>query len=87
MLKQVLGTENLIDKILEIFEVQEDQVEWPGDAEPNMEIQKRLSYTKMLNELNHLEPRGYSAAGQVEPHPIWKSKTGWHSTDKKWRKS
>ena len=63
MLQSVLGTENLIEKILEIFEAQEDQVDWPADAEPNPKIQQRLSYTKMLNEINHLEPRGYTAAG------------------------
>jgi hypothetical protein len=38
MLRSVLGTENLIEKILEIFEVQEDQVDWPADAEPNPKI-------------------------------------------------
>jgi hypothetical protein len=87
MLQSVLGTENLIEKILEIFEAQEDQVDWPADAEPNPKIQQRLSYTKMLNEINHLEPRGYTAAGQVEPYPVWRSKTGWHSSNKRWRRS
>jgi len=38
MLQSVLGTENLIEKILEIFEVAEDQVDWPADAEPNPKI-------------------------------------------------
>ena len=87
MIKSVLGTENLIEKILEIFEQQEDQVQWPADAEPNPLIEQTLSYTKMINEINHLEPRAYTNTGLIQQYPLGKSGTGWHSTDKRWRRS
>lgn len=87
MIKSVLGTENLIEKILEIFEQQEDQVQWPADAEPNPLIEQTLSYTKMINEINHLEPRAFTNTGLIQQYPLGKSRTGWHSTDKRWRRS
>lgn len=83
----MLGTETLIEKILEIFAEEEDQVDWPADAEPNPRLAQALSYTRMVNEINHLEPRAYTSTGFIEQHPVWKTETGWHSTNKGWRRT
>lgn len=41
----------------------------------------------MQNEINHREPRGFSLAGTIEPHPLFSSKTGCHCGSRKWRQS
>jgi hypothetical protein len=87
MLQDVLGTEQLIDKILEIITPEEDEEEdWPLDAHPNDDLVKSLSYTKMTNEVNHRELRAFNKAGVVDSLGICSSNTGCHSTSKKWRR-
>ena len=89
MLERAVPTKNLIDSILANFyaEEQEEKIDWPIDTNHNPKIKTSLSYSKMINEVNHREPRAYSKAGQIEPIPIWGSKTGWHSTNKIYRRS
>jgi len=82
MLKSVLATEVLIDKILEMInETDYEKEEWPLDSYPNGHLIKNLSYTKMINEINHREPRGFSSTDTVERFPFIKSNVGWHSSN------
>lgn len=88
MLTKVLGTEILIEKIMKMLHLEEDEEwlkEWPVDCNPNEDLQHDLSYTKMQNEINHREPRGFSLAGTIEPHPLFSAKTGCHCGSRKWR--
>jgi hypothetical protein len=90
ILELSVGTEAVIQHILKTFKEEEEEnekVDWPVDAEFNPEIKNSLSYSKMVNEVNHREMRAYSTAGQIEPVPIFSSMTGWHSESKNWRKS
>ena len=58
MLETVQGTEDLVEKILLWIEQNEDdEAEWPDDTVPNENLINQLSYTKMVNEVNHREPR------------------------------
>jgi hypothetical protein len=57
-LNQDVGTEKMIKKILGFLEKQQKkQAEWPVDALFNKKIKESLSYSKMINEINHKEPR------------------------------
>jgi len=47
----------------ELIEEDGDKLEWPEDANHNPNIKQSLSYSKMINEINHREPRGISEAG------------------------
>ena len=54
----VIGTEILIDKMLSILGHDGDDLKnWPMDTIPNEKVRKNLSYSKMLNEINHREGR------------------------------
>lgn len=88
MLQDTLGTEQLIDKILEIItpENEDEEGDWPLDAHPNDDLVKGLSYTKMTNEINHRELRAFNKAGVVDSLGICSSNTGCHSTSKKYRR-
>ena len=57
MLESIQVTEDLVEKILYWIEENEDDEDWPDDTVPNDKLIKNLSYTKMINEVNHLEPR------------------------------
>jgi hypothetical protein len=61
--------------------------DWPIDTVPNPNIKNNLSYTKMINEVNHMFPRKISPSGEVEPQPIFEADTGRHSKNPKLRKS
>lgn len=88
MLDADLGTEQLVKNILEYLKEQDEEaIEWPVDAVFNPQLKKSLSYSKMINELNHREPRQYSLTHQVEPIPICGSTTGCHCSLKRCRKS
>jgi hypothetical protein len=90
LLEKAVPTKVLIDNILENFYEEEDQdekIDWPVDSNHNPKIKKTLSYSKMVNEVNHREPRAYTNAGQIEEVPVFGSKAGWHSTSKDWRES
>ena len=65
---------------------QEDQ-EWPDDTFPNECLIKNLSYSKMINEVNHKEPRTIKPSQEIDKFPIWESRVGMHTTYKKWRAS
>lgn len=86
MLESVLGTEILIEKVLGMVKSVEEEIEdWPRDTHPNDDIINGLSYTKMVNEVNHREPRGLTESGVIEKYSLCGSSTGWHSTSKSWR--
>lgn len=88
MLRDVLGTETLIEKILEMLpETSTPDGDWPEDTIANERLLKGLSHTKMVNEVNHREPRVFAESGTVEPHPLCSSGFGWHSVSKKWRET
>ena len=90
-----LGTEVLINKILEIINPEEedenaeefDETDWPIDTIPNPKVRRNLSYTKMINEVNHRNPRKISTSSEVVPHPIFGTEIGSHSVDPKKRRS
>ena len=88
MLKKTLGTENLVDKILNMVKTDADDLtDWPNDAFENPKLRESLSYTKMLNEVNHREPREIDSSGSISQLKVCGSSTGWFSTWKKCRKS
>mmetsp|Transcript_14013 Transcript_14013/g.23806 ORF Transcript_14013/g.23806 Transcript_14013/m.23806 type:complete len:293 (+) Transcript_14013:368-1246(+) len=89
MLNKVLGTETLVDQILEMigYRFELDQPEWPEDAHPNPKLMKNLSYSKMLTEVNHREPRYLDEGGITSVMPIWGTSFGWLASDKEMRKS
>lgn len=87
MLETVQGTEELVEKILTWIEQNEDDTEWPDDTVPNENLIQNLSYTKMVNEVNHREPRVIKPSQEVGMFPIWGSSVGTHTTFKQWRRS
>lgn len=87
MLDHALGTEILIERCLEIVENVEDEVaDWPIDTLPNRKLIKGLSHSKMINEINHKEPRGFDKIGNIVPMPVFWSRTGCHCGKKSWRR-
>mmetsp|Transcript_1146 Transcript_1146/g.2103 ORF Transcript_1146/g.2103 Transcript_1146/m.2103 type:complete len:111 (+) Transcript_1146:1069-1401(+) len=61
ILKNVMTTEVMIDKLLRVIESEpKTNVEWPYDAFPNGRLNNNLSFTKMVNESNHREPRKFN---------------------------
>ena len=87
MLRNVLSTQILIDRMIKVIEDEPKAPEdWPEDAHPNDDLVQSLSYTKMINEINHREPRTYTEAGIVEPLPLWGTDIGYHSSSKDWRR-
>lgn len=68
MLEHALGTEILIEKCLDIVEnVDDDVADWPIDTVPSKRLLKGLSHSKMINEINHKEPRAYDKIGNIIP--------------------
>lgn len=66
MMNETLTTEVLVEKILKIIDFDDELAEeWPLDAEPHKDLVKNLSHTKMINEINHKKPRGFSKAGAI----------------------
>jgi hypothetical protein len=67
MMNETLTTEVLVEKILKIIDNDCDELaeEWPLDAEPYNDLVNNLSHTKMINEINHKKPRGFSKAGAI----------------------
>ncbi len=78
MLSEVIATEKLIERLLDMIP-DEQPNEWPTDTEPNPTLINQLSYTKMVNEINHREPRIMTRTGVIEPFPIFSSSFGFHS--------
>jgi len=58
---------------------------WPADTLKNEG--KQLSVSKMKNEINHREPKTIGYDGRMSSFPLLWTKTGWHSTSTKMRKS
>jgi hypothetical protein len=57
-LNQDVGTEKMIKNILRFLEKQQKkEAKWPIDAMFNKKIKESLSYSKMINEINHRKPR------------------------------
>lgn len=83
ILDEVVGTETLIEKLLQMFDedkIELEDQEWPEDTIKNPKLIKSLSYTKMKNEINHREPRNITEAGTIEPHELCDTSFGWHSS-------
>lgn len=87
MLETAQGTEELVEKVLLWIEQNEEDQDWPDDTIPNEYLIKNLSYTKMVNEVNHTEPRTIKPSQEVDKFPIFGSGVGMHTTYKKWRRS
>ena len=87
MLETAQGTEELVEKILLWIEQNEEDQEWPDDTVPNEFLISNLSFTKMINEVNHKEPRTIKPSQEVGKFPIWGSSVGMHTTYKKYRRS
>ena len=78
----------MIKNIINFMEKREkDKHEWPIDSQFNRNIKKSLSHSKMVNEINHRMPRQYSLDGFVERIPVCGSRSGCHSTTKRYRRS
>lgn len=86
MLTEVIATEKLIERLLEMIP-DEQPSDWPTDTEPNPTLINQLSYTKMVNEINHREPRIMTRAGAIEPFPIFSTSFGFHSGIESLRKT
>jgi hypothetical protein len=86
MLTEVIATEKLIESLLAMIP-DELPSDWPLDTEPNPSLINQLSYTKMVNEINHREPRTMTRAGAIEPFPIFSSSLGFHSGIESFRKT
>lgn len=83
-----VDTSDLINKVLKSLETKEpDEFEWPIDANYNPSLKQSLSYTKMVNEVNHREPRYMTKANQIDKLPLCSTRIGVHSTSKRWRRS
>ena len=84
MVVDVRGTENLVDKILELIkqEDREEHKEWPADADCKEGLSENLSHMKMVNEINHRQPRTQDSKGNVIEHSMFWSSFGWHSGHK-----
>ena len=74
-----IDTKKLIDYIQHLIGMGSKKEDWPIDAEHNPDITKSLSYSKMINEINHREPRAYTSAGQITTVSVCGSGTGRHS--------
>jgi hypothetical protein len=54
MLSDVLGTELIIERCIRALEKDDTLSQtWPADAMHNSDLVKGLSYSKMMNEINH----------------------------------
>lgn len=56
-MKRLLATEQIIEKVLGMMDLNpfDDLGNWPADAEKYKGM--KLSESKMINEVNHKEPR------------------------------
>ena len=86
-MKRLLGTEHVIENVLKMLDCNpwDDLSNWPADAAKYKGMQ--LSMSKMKNEVNHREPRTISYDGRLSSYPILSTGTGWHSIEKRNRKS
>lgn len=62
----------------------DDLGNWPADAEKYKGM--KLSESKMLNEVNHREPRTKSAEGKFTEYSFFSTDFGYHSSERKNRK-
>ena len=77
-------TEKLVNRLLDYFndtEGPQDVGEWPVDAHFNIDLKKNLSYSKMINVINHTAPRNFNEDGIIQQIPM-SIKTGRHSSSK-----
>ena len=75
-----LGTETLIDKIIEAFPVENEIGDrWVRDCEHNPLNKNNLSYSKMLYEIDRLEPRQVLPDNSRTPYALC-SNSGRHSS-------
>jgi len=86
-IKRLLGTEYIIEKTLKMLDCNpwDDLGNWPADANRYKGMQ--LSESKMKNEIDHREPRTVVYDGRRSSYPFFTTGTGWHSTEKRNRKS
>lgn len=62
----MIGTELLIDTLLtKLGHADDERKEWPADATKNKLLRRHLSYSKMVNEINHRELRKKDKNGVV----------------------
>jgi hypothetical protein len=86
--KQILGTEIMIEKMLENLDVIDDEnldVWNMQDEDQEPDSRKNISYIKMVNEINQRECRMKDAGGNAKPFNIFTSGPGMHSSKRKWR--
>jgi len=63
-----VSTEHIVTKMLAFLKAQsKDELEdqWPQDALPNVKLKKGLSYSKMINVVNHIAPRSFDEEGFI----------------------
>lgn len=82
-----MGTELLIDNIIEAFPKEEELgVKWERDCVHNPMVKENLSYSKMMHEVNKLEPRKVLPNNVRAPYGLCMN-AGRHSSKYESRKS
>lgn len=81
-MKDLIGTEQVISKVLETLDCNpwNDLLGWPADA--NKQEYMRLSYSKLKNELALSEPRLLYKDGSLKRMALCSSDMGRHSSQK-----
>lgn len=86
--KQILGTEVMIEKMLQNLDVIDDEnldVWNIQDEEIEPESRKNISYIKMKNEIDQREARITDKNGKLTAIPVCGAGPGWHSSSRKIR--
>ena len=68
MISGETDTERLVQTMLDYLkckEVPHNAGDWPIDAECNTKLKDNLSYSKMINVLNHSAPRSFNDDGII----------------------
>lgn len=90
MMANVLGTESLIDQMLQKFgRVEDEDLSGWNRQDPhfNPESRPNISYLKMKNEINYREARTKNKEGELVPISICGSSVGCHCSRRSFRKS
>jgi hypothetical protein len=88
LLKKVMTTEVMVDKLMRVINSEpKTKSEWPKDAVPNLRLNCNMSFTKLINEINHKTPRKFNQSGIVEPLGVFGASTGMHSNFRALRRS
>lgn len=85
--KRLMETEEIIRGTLELLDTDpwDDLGNWTPDAERYKGM--RLSHSKMVNEIDHREPRTSAYDGRIAEFPLFGTDIGHHSTNRLNRKS